>query len=95
MNVLRVLRQVNDPEAGVNIADLELIYGTDISSRRGSHRDDHDDACLPDAFLPTEEVRVVLLDELEDLDGVEVQLVGAAWSPAMTPEAGERQLRWR
>jgi metal-sulfur cluster biosynthetic enzyme len=29
-NVFRVLRQVNDPEAGVNIIDLELIYATDI-----------------------------------------------------------------
>jgi hypothetical protein len=38
---------------------------------------------------------VVLLDAVEDLDDVDVQLVAAAWSPAMTPEAGERQLGWR
>lgn len=51
-NVLRVLRQVNAPEAGVNIVDLELIYGTDISGRRGSHRNNHDYACLSDTFVP-------------------------------------------
>jgi metal-sulfur cluster biosynthetic enzyme len=91
-NVLRVLRQVNDPEAGVNIIDLQLIYGTDIPA--GWVRiamTMTTPACRMHFYLP----RVVLRDELEDLDGVEVQLVAAAWSPAMTPEAGERQLGWR
>jgi metal-sulfur cluster biosynthetic enzyme len=95
-DVLRVLRQVNDPEVGVNIVDLGLIYSTDISGRRVRIAMTMTTPACPMHSYLTEEVRAVLLDELEGLDAVEVQLVWEPpWSPAMISEAGKRQLGWR
>jgi metal-sulfur cluster biosynthetic enzyme len=95
-DVLQTLRGVNDPEVGVNIVDLGLIYSTEI----------HDDsvrivmtmttpACPMHSYL-TEEVREAILSQHEEVENVNVELVwDPAWSPQMISEKGKRQLGWR
>src|ERR1019366_1865526 len=94
-DVLQTLRGVNDPEVGVNIVDLGLIYSTEI----------HDDsvrivmtmttpACPMHSYL-TEEVREAILSQHEEVENVNVELVwDPAWSPQMISEKGKRQLGW-
>lgn len=95
-DVLQILRTVNDPEVGVNIVDLGLIYSTEI----------HGDtvrivmtmttpACPMHSYL-TEEVREAILFQDEDVEKVDVQLVwDPPWSPQMISEKGRRQLGWQ
>jgi metal-sulfur cluster biosynthetic enzyme len=95
-DVLQTLRGVNDPEVGVNIVDLGLIYSTEI----------HDEsvrivmtmttpACPMHSYL-TEEVREAILSQHEEVENVNVELVwDPAWSPQMISEKGKRQLGWR
>jgi metal-sulfur cluster biosynthetic enzyme len=94
-DILRVLSKVNDPEAGVNIVDLGLIYSTEVL----------DDgvrivmtmttpACPMHSYL-TEEVRAAISDEYEELANIAVELVwDPPWSPRMISDKAKRQLGW-
>ncbi len=95
-DILQALRAVHDPEVGVNIVDLGLVYSTEI---------DGDSvrvvmtmttpACPMHSYL-TEEVREAILDRFEEVEDVTVKLVwDPPWSPQMISERGKRQLGWR
>lgn len=94
-DILQALRGVNDPEVGVNIVDLGLVYSTEI------HGDNvhivmtmTTPACPIHSYL-TEEVREAILSQHEEVANVEVELVwDPAWSPQMISEKGRRQLGW-
>jgi metal-sulfur cluster biosynthetic enzyme len=95
-DILRTLRTVNDPEVGVNVVDLGLIYGTEI---RGDTvrivMTMTTPACPMHSYL-TEEVREAILIQEEDVEKVDVQLVwDPPWSPGMISEKGKRQLGWQ
>jgi metal-sulfur cluster biosynthetic enzyme len=47
--VLEVLKNCYDPEIGINIVDLGLIYGVDIDEEAGTGQGDFH---FDDAFLP-------------------------------------------
>lgn len=93
--ILQSLRGVNDPEVGVNLVDLGLIYSARI----------HDanvrivmtmttPACPMHSYL-TEEVREAILSQHAEIEDVSVELVwDPAWSPRMISEKGKRQLGW-
>lgn len=95
-DILQALRAVNDPEVGVNIIDLGLVYSTEI---------DKDGvrvvmtmttpACPMHSYL-TEEVREAILSRFEEeVASVKVELVwDPPWSPQMISESGKRQLGW-
>lgn len=95
-NVLQVLRAVNDPEIGLNVVDLGLIYSAEIegdSVRIAMTMTTP--ACPMHAYL-TEEVREAILVQNEEVEKVEVRLVwDPPWSPAMISEQGKRQLGWQ
>lgn len=86
--ILDALRQVDDPEMGINIVDLGLVYSVTINggtveikmtlTMRGCP--------MHDSIIGG--VRLVVLN-LEDVDDVAVELVwDPPWSPSMmTPEA--------
>ena len=94
-DILQALRGVSDPEVGVNVVDLGLIYSTEI------HGDNvrivmtmTTPVCPMHSYL-TEEVREAILSQHEEVANVEVQLVwDPAWSPQMISEKGKRQLGW-
>lgn len=94
-DILQTLRGVNDPEVGVNVVDLGLIYSTEIKG--GNVRivmTMTTPACPMHAYL-TEEVREAILSQYAEVENVGVELVWEpAWSPQMISEKGKRQLGW-
>jgi metal-sulfur cluster biosynthetic enzyme len=91
-DVLEALRDVVDPELGINVVDLGLIYGIDVDAERIATID----MTLTSAACP-------LTDVIEDqareaLDGVVADFrINWVWMPPWGPESitddGREQLR--
>lgn len=94
-DILQALHGVHDPEVGVNIVDLGLVYSTEIQG--DSVRivmTMTTPACPMHSYL-TEEVREAILGKNEEVENVSVELVwDPPWSPQMISEKGKRQLGW-
>lgn len=92
-DVLRVLRAVSDPEVGVYIVDLGLVYSVEIhGSAVRIVMTMTTPACPIHSYL-TEEVREAILSQGEELEKVDVQLVwDRPWSARMISAEGRRQL---
>jgi metal-sulfur cluster biosynthetic enzyme len=95
LEILQALRGVNDPEVGVNIVDLGLVYSTEIvGDKVRSLMTITTPACPMHSYL-TEEVRNAILSQHEEVEDVNVELVwDPRWSPQMISEKGKRQLGW-
>ncbi len=95
-DILRVLHGVSDPEVGVNIVDLGLIYSIRIDGDKVRIVMTMTTPACPMHTYLTAEVREAILAEFEEISEVEVQLVWEpAWSPRMISERGRRQLGWQ
>lgn len=87
--VRKALRQVKDPEIGLNIVDLGLVYGVEVTEG-----DVHVKMTLTSPGCPvggqimSEADEVVRL--LDGVTGVEVELV---WEPFWTPERIDPKVR--
>lgn len=82
-DVTQALKSVEDPEAGMNIVDLGLVYG--ISVEPGKVRVEMtmtSPACPVGAFLVDESAAAIRAVAPEGTD-VQVELV---WEPPWTPE---------
>jgi metal-sulfur cluster biosynthetic enzyme len=92
-DVLAALKTVIDPELGINIVDLGLVYhvarnahGIDIALTMTTP------AC-PLGEMMTEEIKLVLRDRFPDTSDVRVELVwDPPWSPELMSEESRRQL---
>ena len=93
-DVLQALRGVDDPEIGVNIVELGLVY-------RAERKPDRIEVALtlstpscPLSEVLIEQAREVLHARFPDMPTIHVELV---WDPPWTPdrmsEAARRQLR--
>lgn len=93
--VRQALREVMDPEVGVNILDLGLIYQVLVGDK-GLVKVEMTmttPAC-PLGSLITDNVRESL-QHVPGVDDVEVTLVwDPPWSPGMMTEEARRQLGW-
>jgi metal-sulfur cluster biosynthetic enzyme len=81
--VREALRQVDDPEAGMNIIDLGLVYGVEVTADAVRVDMTMTSAACPLAEMITERVRSVLASILPAEAGAEVRLV---WDPPWTPD---------
>ena len=81
--IREALRQVDDPEAGMNIVDLGLVYGIDVAD--GAVRIDltMTTAACPMADMIVDQVRGVATAAVPPGTAVDVQLV---WDPPWTPD---------
>ena len=81
--VREALRQVDDPEAGMNIVDLGLVYGIEIVA--GAIRVDvtMTTAACPMADMIVEDARAAIAAIAPAGTDVDVRLV---WDPPWTPE---------
>lgn len=89
------LRQVDDPEIGINIVDLGLIYGIDISST-GVHikMTMTTPACPLHSYLSTASQEVIR-KHFPDVSAVDIELVWEPpWGPAKMSPAAKQQLGW-
>jgi metal-sulfur cluster biosynthetic enzyme len=93
-SLLRSLQSVIDPELGVNIVDLGLVYGADVVD--GVARillTTTTPACPLGPYL-TDQIRWALLDLDQVLD-VDVEVTyQPLWSPERMNDAARRQLGW-
>jgi metal-sulfur cluster biosynthetic enzyme len=89
------LRHVVDPELGINVVDLGLVYGVDA-------RDDHvrvtmtmtTPACPLGESL-AEQAEAAIRRNLQAVKSVSVDLVwDPPWRPAMMSEAARARLGW-
>jgi metal-sulfur cluster biosynthetic enzyme len=93
--VWRTLRQVTDPELGINIVDLGLVY--DVQMSDGDVRvalTMTTPACPLHAYL-TSAAESAIWQDVSDVKSVDIQLVwNPPWNPTMMTEAAKRQLGW-
>jgi metal-sulfur cluster biosynthetic enzyme len=81
--VLEVLKEVTDPEIGVNVVDLGLVYGVDIDPTgevRVQMTLTAPGCPMHDTIARTAEMAI------ETLDGVKEAHVDIVWSPPWTPD---------
>ena len=88
--VRKALRGVKDPELGLNIVDIGLVYDIDVSETN----DVHVKMTLTSPGCPSgpeilEDARLVV-QELDGVNSAEIELV---WEPYWTPERMDPRVR--
>jgi metal-sulfur cluster biosynthetic enzyme len=82
--VLDAMRQVEDPELGVNVVDLGLVYGVEFEDEGRKVRLD---MTLTSAGCPlTDMIEGATDAALIGLDGIQEAEINWVWSPPWTPE---------
>ena len=81
--VREALRQVDDPEAGMNIVELGLIYGVDVSLDAVRVDMTMTTAACPMTDMITDQVRNVIAAIVPEGTVVDIRLV---WDPPWTPD---------
>ncbi len=81
--VREVLRQVEDPEAGMNIVDLGLVYGVDVSANAVHVEMTMTTAACPMAEMIVDQARAAIATTVPEGAEVDIRLV---WDPPWTPD---------
>ena len=81
--VREALRGVIDPEAGMNIVELGLVYGVDVSDAGVQVQMTMTSAACPMAEMIVDDARAAVQAVLPATVLIEVELV---WDPPWTPE---------
>ena len=81
--VREALRSVIDPEAGMNIVELGLVYGVDVSAAGVQVQMTMTSAACPMAEMIVDEARAAVQAVLPATVPIEVELV---WDPPWTPD---------
>lgn len=88
--LLDALRSVDDPEAGMNIVELGLIYGVKAMPPLATVRMTMTSAACPLGDYLSDAVRDTLRARFPELEQVNVELV---WEPPWTPERMSEEAR--
>jgi len=92
--VLDILRKVIDPEIGINVVDLGLVYGVNIDDKRLDVDMTMTTAACPLGAYITDQADMLLRAHFPDAE-VTVNLVWQPpWSPEMMSETARQQLGW-
>jgi len=90
--VVEALRNVNDPELGINIVDLGLVYGVDVSGGTVHVTYTLTTMGCPIGPLIEAEIRQ-FLSGVEGVDEVEAEMVlRPPWTPEMMSEEAKAAL---
>jgi metal-sulfur cluster biosynthetic enzyme len=81
--VREALRQVDDPEAGMNIVDLGLVYGVDVGADTVHIDMTMTTAACPMTDMIIDQARGVVAAILPQGTVIDIQLV---WDPPWTPD---------
>lgn len=92
--MLDKLREVIDPEIGVNIVDLGLVYECEVDENRASVAMTMTTAACPMGPFLVDAVEGVLLRQ-PGIESAEVRVVwDPPWTPSMMSDAARAQLGW-
>jgi metal-sulfur cluster biosynthetic enzyme/Fe-S cluster assembly iron-binding protein IscA len=88
--ITEALREVIDPEVGINIVDLGLIYGLDIDDRKVHVTMTMTTPACPLGEHIKSEVHARIMERCPSVTDVEIQLV---WDPPWRPERISHQAK--
>ncbi|MFY9315305.1 MAG: metal-sulfur cluster assembly factor [Burkholderiales bacterium] len=88
--LLDALRAVDDPEAGMNIVELGLVYGVEAALPVARVRMTMTSPACPLGDYLTDAVRDALLARFAEITQVEIEMV---WDPPWTPERMSEEAR--
>ena len=95
-HVWEALRQVLDPELGINVVDLGLVY--DVAVDNGTVRvamKMTTPTCPLSAYL-TETAEAAIRQRIPQIEVVQVTMVwDPPWAPAMMSSTAKQQLGWK
>jgi metal-sulfur cluster biosynthetic enzyme len=92
-DILQALRTVNDPELGINIVDLGLVYRAELRPEGIAVAMTMSTPTCPLSELMLEEARKALVARFPDARAIDVELVwDPPWSPDRMSAAARRQL---
>ncbi|HEX5475326.1 MAG TPA: metal-sulfur cluster assembly factor [Vicinamibacterales bacterium] len=95
-DVRESLRTVIDPELGVNIVDLGLVYGIDLAPPRVRVVMTMTSPACPLGEYLTDLIDSTLHWQFREVEAIDVDLVWEpAWHPGMMSADAKRQLGWR
>ncbi len=93
--VFDALRDVLDPELGINIVDLGLVYSVEIDGNNVHIALTMTTRACPLHSYLTEMSEAAVRQYIPDAAGVEVQIVwDPPWTPAMMSARAKEQLGW-
>ncbi len=93
--ILNLLRRLIDPEAGINIVGLGLVYRVEADAGRVQIGITMTSPACPLGEMITDEVKDVLANSLPPGCAVEVRRVwDPPWQPSMMSEAGRLHFGW-
>jgi metal-sulfur cluster biosynthetic enzyme len=93
--VRRILRQVIDPEVGINIVDLGLVYLVEITPERLRVEMTMTSPACPMGEMIVDEVYAALEDALPDTCQPDVRLVWEPpWDPSKMSEESRLHFGW-
>ncbi len=91
-DVLQALRSVNDPEIGINIVDLGLVYRAERSPQGIDVELTLSTPSCPLGDVLIEDAREALRARFADAPAINVELV---WDPPWTPDRMSEDVRRR
>ncbi len=80
--VMDALKAVHDPEIGINIVDLGLVYGVEAEDHTVRVNMTLTSPMCPLGPIITSQAKAILTAQFEDVDDVDVNLV---WNPPWDP----------
>jgi metal-sulfur cluster biosynthetic enzyme len=93
--ILESLKAVLDPEVGVNIVDLGLIYKVEMKPKEVYIQLTMTSPACPLHGVITREMDKVLRETFPDLGPMTIELVWEPpWSPELMSSAAKQQLGW-
>jgi metal-sulfur cluster biosynthetic enzyme len=94
-HILESLKAVLDPEVGVNIVDLGLIYKVEIKPEEVYIQLTMTSPACPLHGVITREMDKALRETFPELGPMTIELVwDPPWSPELMSEAAKQQLGW-
>jgi metal-sulfur cluster biosynthetic enzyme len=95
VDIVEPLKAVIDPELGVNIVDLGLVYGAEWSARGIEVALTMTSLACPLGEMLVEEAKAVLRTRFGETPSIHVELVWEPpWSPDRMSEQARRHLGW-
>lgn len=93
--VWEALKEVKDPELGVNIVDLGLVYEVKVDLGHVDVKMTMTTPACPLSSYFQEVIPRVLREKVEEIGSVSIQFIwNPPWRPEMMSEAAKSQLGW-